>query len=64
MDTPTTKLNCRRLGKTYDFDNWDTTDISFNYLDHFWDPFTKDRFADNKKTKLTKFNSQFRCSST
>ena len=52
------------LSKTYNFDDWETTDILLHYLNRLWDPFTIDRFADNKNTNLKKFNSKFLCPDT
>ena len=49
------------LSKSYDFDDWETTDTLFHYLNSLWGPFTIDRFADNKNAKLKKFNSKFWC---
>ena len=40
------------LSKSYDFDDWKTTDTLFHYLNSLWGPFTIDRFADNKNAKL------------
>ena len=47
------------LSTSYDFDDWETTDALFRYLNSLWGPFTIDRFADNKNAKLKKFNSKF-----
>ena len=52
------------LSKSYDFDDWETTDTLFHYLNRLWGPFTIDRFADNKNTKLKKSNSKFWCPDT
>ena len=52
------------LSKSYDFDDWETTDTLFHYLNSLWGPFTIDRFADNKNAKLKKFNSKFCCPDT
>ena len=49
------------LSKSYDFDDWETTDTLFHYLNSLLGPFTIDRLADNKNTKLKKFNSNFWC---
>ena len=40
------------LSKSYDFDDWETTDTLFNYLNRLWGPFTIDMFAHNKNAKL------------
>ena len=57
------KLNqiADHLSIFYDFDNWETTDTLFHYLNRLWGPFTLDRFADDKNAKLKKFNSKFWC---
>ena len=47
------------LSKTYDFDEWKTTDTLFHYLNRLCCPFTVDRFADNKNA-----NSKFWCPDT
>ena len=52
------------LSKSYDFDDWETTDTLFHYLNSLWGPFTIDRLADNKNAKLKKFNSKFCCPDT
>ena len=52
------------LSKTYDFDDWETTDTLLHYLNRLWGPFTIDRFADNKNARLRKFNSKFWCPNT
>ena len=52
------------LNKSYDFDDWETTGTLFHYLNRLWGPFTIDRFADNKNTKLKKSNSKFWCPDT
>ena len=62
MDTPIHKNQIAdALNKTYDFDDWETTDTPFHYLNRLWGPFTIDRLADNKNTKLKKFNFKFWC---
>ena len=50
--------------KSYDFDDWETSDTLFQYLNSFWGPFTIDRFADNKNAKFKKFNSKSWCPDT
>ena len=52
------------LSKSYDFDDWETTDTLFHYLHSLRGPFTIDRFADNKSSKLKKFNLKFWCPDT
>ena len=52
------------LSKSYDFDDWGTTDTLFHYLNSLWGPFTIDRFADNKNAKLKEFNLKFWCPDT
>ena len=52
------------LSKTYDFDDWETTDTLLHYLNRLWGPFTIDGFTDNKNAKLRKFNSKFWCPNT
>ena len=47
------------LSKSYDFDDWETTDTLFHYLNRLWGPFTIDRCADNKNAKFKKFNQSF-----
>ena len=32
----------------YDFEDWETTNTLFKYLNRVWRPFTIDRFTDNK----------------
>ena len=42
------------LSKIYDFEDWETTNTLFKYLNRVWGPFAIDRFVDNKNCK-TKF---------
>ena len=43
------------LSKMYDFEDWETTNTLFKYLNRVWGPFTIDRFADNKNCKNQNF---------
>ena len=52
------------LSKTYDFYDWETTDTLLHYLNRLWGPFTIDRFADNKNTRLKKLSFKFWCPDT
>ena len=52
------------LSKTYVFDDWETTDTLFHYLNRSWGHFTIDRLADNKNTKFKRFNCKFLCPDT
>ena len=47
------------LSKMYDFEDWETTNTLFKYLNRVWGPFTIDRFADNKNCKTKVFNSKY-----
>ena len=47
------------LNKMYDFEDWETTNTLFKYLNRVWRPFTIDRFADNKNCKTKVFNSEY-----
>ena len=49
------------LSKMYDFEDWETTNTLFKYLNKVWGPFTIDRFADNKNCKTKVFNSKYWC---
>ena len=40
-------------------DDWETTQVLFQYLNVNWGPHTVDRFADNKNAKVSPFNSSF-----
>ena len=46
------------LSKLYDFEEWETTNTLFKFLNRVWGPFTIDRFADNKNCKTKVFNSK------
>ena len=52
------------FSKTYHFDDWETTDTLFHYLNRLLGPFTINMFADNENTKLKKFNSKSWCPDT
>ena len=52
------------LSKMYDFEDWETTNTLFKYLNRVWGPFTIDRFADNKNWKTKVFNSKYWCPNT
>ena len=47
------------LSKMYDFEDLETTDALFKYLNRVWGPFTIDRFTDNKNCKTKVFNSKY-----
>ena len=64
MDTRHKNQIADALSKSYNFSDWETTDTLFHYLNSLWDPFTIDRFADNKNAKLKNFNSKFWCPDT
>ena len=52
------------ISKVIDYDEWETTEFLFKELDRMWGTHTFDRFADNRNTKVKKFNSKFWCSDT
>ena len=52
------------LSKLYDFEDWETTNTLFKYLNRVWRPFTIDRFANNKNCKTKVFNSKYWCPNT
>ena len=52
------------ISKMIDYDDWETTQVLFQYLNDIWGPHTIDRFADNKNAKVSRFNSRFWCPGT
>ena len=52
------------LSKMYDFEDWETTNALFKYLNRVWGSFTMDRFADDKNCKTKVFNSKHWCLNT
>ena len=40
------------LSKMYDLEDWETTNTLLKYLNRVWGPFTIDRFANNKNSKM------------
>ena len=52
------------LSKMYVFEDWETTNTLFKYLNRVWGSFTIDRFANNKSCKTKVFNSKHRCPNT
>ena len=64
MDTRHKNQIADALSKSYNFNDWETTDTLFDYLNSLWGPFTIDRLADNKNAKLKKFNSKLWCPDT
>ena len=52
------------LSKMYDFEDWETTNTLFKYLNRVWGSFTMDRFADNENCKTKVFNSKHWCPNT
>ena len=52
------------LSKIYDFEDWETTNTLFKYLNSVWGLFMIDRFADNKNCKTKVFNSKYWCPKT
>ena len=55
------EFNCTAdlLSKYIDIDNWEVTDRVFESLNDMWGPFTIDRFANARNTKVARFNSRF-----
>ena len=55
------EFNCTAdlLSKYIDIDNWEITDKVFDILNDIWGPFTLDRFANSRNTKVVRFNSKF-----
>ena len=49
------------LSKIYDFQDWETTNTLFKYLNRVWGPFTIDSLADNKNCKAKVFDSKYWC---
>ncbi len=47
------------LSRVFDTDDWSISDEIFEYATEKWGPFTVDRFASNKNSKLPRFNSRF-----
>ena len=52
------------LSRKIDFDDWETTEHLFQFLNKKWGPFTRDCFADSKNTKLSKIFSKYMCPNT
>ena len=52
------------LSKMYDFEDWETTNTLFKYLNRVWGSFAMDRFADNENCKTKVFNSKHWCPNT
>ena len=50
--------------KFQDTDDWSIDDITFNKVNERFGQFTIDRFADNRNTKLSRFNSKYYCPNT
>ena len=47
------------LSKYVDIDNWEISRETFETLDKAWGPFTIDRFANARNSKVNRFNSRF-----
>lgn len=47
------------LSNVIDFDDWQTSDEFFKFIDGMWGPHTVDRFANAQNAKLQRFNSLF-----
>ena len=47
------------LSNVIDYDDWQTTNEFFEFIDSFWGPHTVDRFASADNAKLQRFNSLF-----
>ena len=47
------------LSKFIDFDDWGVSSEFFHFIDSLHGPFTVDRFANSKNTRLPRFNSLF-----
>ena len=52
------------LSKAYDYDDWVVSSEAFGRISDRWGPFTIDRFASAKNSKLRRFNSKFYCEET
>ncbi|MEW8542467.1 MAG: reverse transcriptase domain-containing protein [Candidatus Thiodiazotropha sp.] len=50
--------------REFDFDDWGVSDLVFEFFSRKWGPFSIDRFADHKNTKLQVFNSKYWCPGT
>ena len=57
-------IRADQFSKIIDYDKWQTTRSFFIILESLWGSHMIDRFANNKNTKTTHFNSQFSCPST
>ena len=47
------------ISKSIDYDDWQTTQLLFNYLSDLWGPFSIDLFSDDANHKCTRFCSRF-----
>ncbi|VDH92658.1 Hypothetical predicted protein [Mytilus galloprovincialis] len=47
------------LSKIFDYDDWGVSTHIFTYFSSLWGPFTCDRFADSKNSKVEFFNSKY-----
>ena len=52
------------FSKINDSDGWGVDQNTFNHINSHFGPFVVDRFADNRNTKLSTFNSRYFCPGT